>query len=348
MASLLSPVSRTSAVTKPRQLAPTVGPAHGGVVFLEGALPGIKKLAIRSDEEEPAQTDLHRRLDLGSRDRLAGVRIPGLLQQNQQLCRLRRRSQESRHGGEPGHRRAGPGEPGKPAWRGARRVAHRGIGPGGASRAGKKNRPPRKIPAYGKNPALTKNSGLWKNLAQKIPALRKFELSEDSGLWKKSGSHEEFRLMEKSGSKNSGFHQKIRALKRFRLMEKFRVTMRRIPAYGKIWLRKFRLSENSMLSEDSGLWEKIQLSRRIQRLMEKSGSENSGSQKIRALRRFRLMEKIRLSRRIPAPLKNFGSTAKKPVASSFNRKSSRRSYLIWLISPVASSLKRKSSPGVYI
>ena len=30
----------------PRQLAPTVGPAHDGVVFLEGALPGIEKLAI--------------------------------------------------------------------------------------------------------------------------------------------------------------------------------------------------------------------------------------------------------------------------------------------------------------
>ena len=46
MASRLSPVSRTSAVTKPRQLAPTVGPAHGGVEFLEGALPGIEGYAI--------------------------------------------------------------------------------------------------------------------------------------------------------------------------------------------------------------------------------------------------------------------------------------------------------------
>ena len=33
-------------MTIPRQLAPTVGPAHGGVVFLEGALPEIEKLAI--------------------------------------------------------------------------------------------------------------------------------------------------------------------------------------------------------------------------------------------------------------------------------------------------------------
>ena len=37
---------RTSAVTKPRQLAPTMGPAHGGVEFLEGALPGFQGYAI--------------------------------------------------------------------------------------------------------------------------------------------------------------------------------------------------------------------------------------------------------------------------------------------------------------
>ena len=30
-------------MTKPRQLGPTVGPAHGGVEFLEGFLPGIKE-----------------------------------------------------------------------------------------------------------------------------------------------------------------------------------------------------------------------------------------------------------------------------------------------------------------
>ena len=33
-ASRLSPNPRTSVVTIPRQLAPTVGPAHGGVEFL--------------------------------------------------------------------------------------------------------------------------------------------------------------------------------------------------------------------------------------------------------------------------------------------------------------------------
>ena len=33
-------------MTKPRQLAPTVGPAHGGVEFLEGSYPGVEKLAI--------------------------------------------------------------------------------------------------------------------------------------------------------------------------------------------------------------------------------------------------------------------------------------------------------------
>ena len=32
-------------MTNPRQLAPTVGPAHGGVEFLEGSLPGIEKFA---------------------------------------------------------------------------------------------------------------------------------------------------------------------------------------------------------------------------------------------------------------------------------------------------------------
>ena len=30
----------------PRQLAPTVGRAHGGVEFLKGSLSGFKKLAI--------------------------------------------------------------------------------------------------------------------------------------------------------------------------------------------------------------------------------------------------------------------------------------------------------------
>ena len=33
-------------MTIPRQLAPTVGLAHGGVEFLEGSLTGIKKFAI--------------------------------------------------------------------------------------------------------------------------------------------------------------------------------------------------------------------------------------------------------------------------------------------------------------
>ena len=36
LASRLSPYTRTSDVTNPRQLAPTVGLAHGGVEFLEG------------------------------------------------------------------------------------------------------------------------------------------------------------------------------------------------------------------------------------------------------------------------------------------------------------------------
>ena len=46
LASRLSPHTRTSAVTIPRQLAPTVGLAHDGVEFLEGILKGIEKLTI--------------------------------------------------------------------------------------------------------------------------------------------------------------------------------------------------------------------------------------------------------------------------------------------------------------
>lgn len=37
---------RTSVVTKPRQLAPTVGLAHGGVEFSKGALPGFGSYAV--------------------------------------------------------------------------------------------------------------------------------------------------------------------------------------------------------------------------------------------------------------------------------------------------------------
>ena len=46
LASGLSPHPRTSDVTIPRQLAPTMGPAHGGVEFLEGAFLGFEKIAI--------------------------------------------------------------------------------------------------------------------------------------------------------------------------------------------------------------------------------------------------------------------------------------------------------------
>ena len=40
-------------MTNPRQLAPTVGPAHGGVEFLKGSFLGFEGLIIFSDEEEP-------------------------------------------------------------------------------------------------------------------------------------------------------------------------------------------------------------------------------------------------------------------------------------------------------
>ncbi|KAI4994233.1 hypothetical protein ZWY2020_029281 [Hordeum vulgare] len=46
MAPYLSPFTRTSAVTKPRQLAPTVGLAHGGVEFSKGALSRLESYTV--------------------------------------------------------------------------------------------------------------------------------------------------------------------------------------------------------------------------------------------------------------------------------------------------------------
>src|SRR6266536_1455177 len=46
MAPRLSLRTRTSAVTFPRQLAPTVGPAHGGLEFLQGNFEGLKGYAV--------------------------------------------------------------------------------------------------------------------------------------------------------------------------------------------------------------------------------------------------------------------------------------------------------------
>ena len=46
LASRLSPDTKDICVTIPRQLAPTVGPTHSGVEFLEGFLQGIEKLVI--------------------------------------------------------------------------------------------------------------------------------------------------------------------------------------------------------------------------------------------------------------------------------------------------------------
>ena len=44
-------------MTKPRQLAPTVGPAHGGVEFLKGFFLGIEKLVI--DHMKSQETITH-------------------------------------------------------------------------------------------------------------------------------------------------------------------------------------------------------------------------------------------------------------------------------------------------
>src|SRR3954470_12510697 len=46
MAPRLSPLARTSTVTNPRQLAPTVGTAHGGFKFLEGRFEGLEGYAV--------------------------------------------------------------------------------------------------------------------------------------------------------------------------------------------------------------------------------------------------------------------------------------------------------------
>ena len=46
MALRLSPFARTSAVAIPRQLAPTVGPTHGGFEFLKGNFEWIKGYAV--------------------------------------------------------------------------------------------------------------------------------------------------------------------------------------------------------------------------------------------------------------------------------------------------------------
>src|SRR3954468_3336837 len=46
MAPRLSPLARTSAVTNPRQLAPTVGLSHDGFKFLEGRFEGLEGYAV--------------------------------------------------------------------------------------------------------------------------------------------------------------------------------------------------------------------------------------------------------------------------------------------------------------
>ena len=46
MALRLSPFARISVGTIPRQLAPTVGPAHGGFEFLKGSFEGLKGYAV--------------------------------------------------------------------------------------------------------------------------------------------------------------------------------------------------------------------------------------------------------------------------------------------------------------
>ena len=46
MAPRLSTITRTSAVTTPRQLVPTVGLSHDGFEFLNGSFEGLKGYAV--------------------------------------------------------------------------------------------------------------------------------------------------------------------------------------------------------------------------------------------------------------------------------------------------------------
>ena len=59
LASRLSPHPRTSDVTIPRQLAPTMGPAHGGDEFLEGSFLRDREVHNFPNEEKSAWKDLH-------------------------------------------------------------------------------------------------------------------------------------------------------------------------------------------------------------------------------------------------------------------------------------------------
>ena len=46
-------------MTIPRQLACTMGPAHGGVEFLEGSFPGFREVREFLDQEKPYWKGLH-------------------------------------------------------------------------------------------------------------------------------------------------------------------------------------------------------------------------------------------------------------------------------------------------
>mgnify|MGYP005843521883 CR=1 FL=1 len=58
MAPQLSPFTRTFAVPNPRQLAPTMGLAHGDDEFLEGSFPTDQEVHDFPDEESQFQKDI--------------------------------------------------------------------------------------------------------------------------------------------------------------------------------------------------------------------------------------------------------------------------------------------------
>src|SRR4051812_3850381 len=73
---MISSTLRTYAVTFPRQLAPTMGPALAGVEILEGVCKEWKDSSPDGSPEAGAEA-LHRRLKLGPRSRFCRIRISG-------------------------------------------------------------------------------------------------------------------------------------------------------------------------------------------------------------------------------------------------------------------------------
>ena len=93
MALRLSPFARSSAVTIPRQLAPTMGLLHDGFKFLEGNFEGIKGYAVgRVTKSHRGKLYIDDE-GLGPRGQLNRVRVSGPLRRNSCLHRQDRRTE---------------------------------------------------------------------------------------------------------------------------------------------------------------------------------------------------------------------------------------------------------------